>query len=208
VLKGDGLKNSERYQQALVGPIERFDQRNDIFRRARYDPKIIHWRAAFDAAAPDPEKPGYTQEDFALTAAAWHLEDSYSKGTSGSNHQGLYAWESPEREMGPDEKVDASDSAANTRTVKQAARFLGASLVGVCELNRLWVYSHVSNDITGEHTPMEIPQDCRYAIVMAVEMDYTVIQTSPTGLSSAATGLGYSKMAFVAGLLAQFIRGL
>jgi reductive dehalogenase len=202
------LKNRERYQQALVGPIERFDQRNDIFRRARYDPKIIRWRAAFDAAAPDPEKPGYTQEDFALTAASWHLEDSYSKGTSGSNHPGLYAWESPEREMDPDDKMAASDSAANTRTVKRAARFLGASLVGVCELNRLWVYSHVSNDITGEHTPMEIPQDCRYAIVMAVEMDYTVIQTSPTGLSSAATGLGYSKMAFVAGLLAKFIRGL
>jgi reductive dehalogenase len=43
---------------------------------------------------------------------------------------------------------------------------------------------------------------------MAIEMDYAFIQTAPTGGAAAATGLGYSKMAFVAGLLAQFIRGL
>jgi epoxyqueuosine reductase len=43
---------------------------------------------------------------------------------------------------------------------------------------------------------------------MAIEMDYTFMQTSPAGGASAATGLAYSKMAFVAGLLAQFIRDL
>jgi epoxyqueuosine reductase len=39
-------------------------------------------------------------------------------------------------------------------------------------------------------------------------MDYTAIRCSPTSPSSAATGLGYSKMAFIAGLLAHYIRGL
>ena len=75
-------------------------------------------------------------------------------------------------------------------------------------MDRRWLYSHVSNDITGEHTRLEIPAEYRYAIAMAVEMDYAFMQTSPTGGAAAATGLGYSKMAFVAGLMAQFIRNL
>jgi epoxyqueuosine reductase len=43
---------------------------------------------------------------------------------------------------------------------------------------------------------------------VAIEMDYKAIGCSPTSPSSAATGLGYSKMAFSAGLLAHYIRGL
>jgi reductive dehalogenase len=80
--------------------------------------------------------------------------------------------------------------------------------VGICELDRRWIYSHVSNDITGEHVQLEIPEEYRYAVAMAIEMDYALIQTAPSGGAGAATGLGYSKMAFVAGLLAQFIRHL
>jgi reductive dehalogenase len=43
---------------------------------------------------------------------------------------------------------------------------------------------------------------------MAIEMDYEAIRSSPTGVSAGATGLGYSKMAFVANMVATFIRGL
>jgi epoxyqueuosine reductase len=198
----------ERYQQVLVGPIERFDQRNDIFRRAKYDPKVIRWRARFDGATPVQNKPGYTQADYALTGAAWHLEDHYAKGHMGTNHDGLYAWTPPNPDSVPSEKLEATNPAVNARLIKRAARFFGADLVGICELNRLWVYSHVTNDVTGEHAPVEIPAECRYAIAIAIEMAYGYVQTSPSGGASAATGLAYSKMAFVAGLLAQFIRGL
>lgn len=43
---------------------------------------------------------------------------------------------------------------------------------------------------------------------MAIPMDYEAIRFSPSGVSGAGTGLGYSLMAFVANLLAAFIRGL
>jgi reductive dehalogenase len=43
---------------------------------------------------------------------------------------------------------------------------------------------------------------------MAVEMDYDLVQTSPAGGASTATGLGYSRMAIVTIMLAQFIRDL
>ena len=95
-----------------------------------------------------------------------------------------------------------------TKKIKKAARFFGAALVGICKLNNLWLYSHVSNDLTGETQELNLPAKNQYVIVMAIEMDYDHIKTSPTGGSSAATGLGYSKMAVTAGLTAQFIRGL
>jgi reductive dehalogenase len=43
---------------------------------------------------------------------------------------------------------------------------------------------------------------------MAIEMNYGAIRSSPTGVSAGATGLGYSQMAFVANMVANFIRGL
>ena len=203
--------NKEKYQKLLVGPIGRFDQRNDMFRRARYDPEWIEQARAFYGPAQVQDKAGYTQEDYALCSAAWHVENSFAMGTLGSNHKGLYAWEDLHpggSYTPPDLKTDVSDPTEASRKVKRAARIFGASLVGICELDRRWVYSHVSNDITGEHIALDIPEEYRYAIAMAIEMDYSLIQTSPTGGAAAATGLGYSRMAFVAGLLAQFIRGL
>lgn len=201
----------EKYRKLLVGPIERFDQRNDMFRRARYDPQWIERAKPFCGQAQVQDKAGYTQEDHALQDSAWYVEHFFAMGIRGSNHQGLYAWESPDPEgtrLPPDLKINTSDPAEVSRKVKRAARFFGASLIGICELDRRWVYSYISNDLTAEHTPLEIPEEYRYAIAIAIEMDYGLIQTSPTGGAAAATGLGYSKMAFVAGMLAQFIRGL
>ena len=62
--------------------------------------------------------------------------------------------------------------------------------------------------MTQEHYPIEIPEGCHNAIVMAVEMDYEGIRTSPSSVEAAATGLGYSRMVFVANLMAIFIRHL
>jgi len=201
----------EKYRKLLVGSIERFDQRNDMFRRSRYDSKWIERAAAFYGPAQVQDKPGYRHEDHALGDASWYVENYFAMGCLGSNHEGLYAWEGPDPESAKipvDLKIDTSDPAQVSRKVKRAARFFGASLVGICELDWRWLYSSVSDDVTGEHRPLEIPEDYRYAVAMAIEMDYSFIQTSPTGGAAAATGLGYSKMAFVAGLMAQFIRNL
>jgi len=198
----------QRYRKLLVGPIERFAQRNDMFRRARYDPEWMERSRPFYDPSPAPDKPGYAEEDYALRDAAWHLEDAFGMGTVGSNHKGLYAWDGLDLQDGPTPARMQMEAAEASRKVKRAARFFGAALVGICELDRRWVYSHVSDDVTGERVRLEIPEAYRYAVAMAIEMDYALIQTAPTGGAGAATGLGYSKMAFVAGLLAQFIRNL
>jgi epoxyqueuosine reductase len=206
--KGSSIMNSsEKYKKMLVGPITRFNQHNDVFRRTYYDPEFMMLWEQFEDRKGKPEKPGYSQMNDALTDASWYVESQFAMGHSGSNQKGLYAWECLDESFEKQQKVALSSEEA-TKNVKRAAKFFGASLVGVCELNSHWLYSHVANDITGELYELNMPDNYRYAIIMAIEMDYDFVKTSPTGISSAATGLGYSNMAFVAGLMAQFIRGL
>ncbi|MCP4712989.1 MAG: reductive dehalogenase [Planctomycetes bacterium] len=93
--------------------------------------------------------------------------------------------------------------------MKKAALFLGASDAGICRVAPRWIYSHRFDPSNMEHTPMEdISDSMGQAIVMLHEMDYSLIRTSPTYGEFAATGKGYSMMAYVASAVAHFIRDL
>jgi reductive dehalogenase len=81
--------------------------------------------------------------------------------------------------------------------IKRVAGLFGASLVGITKFNKSWLYAD-SN----------IPAGIKNAIVIAIEMDADGIATSPTALAAAATGIGYSKMAFIAAGVGEFIRNL
>jgi len=106
------------------------------------------------------------------------------------------------------EKWTASDPKEMSRNIKKAALFLGASLVGISKLNRSWLYLNSFHPHTHEHAPIDIPEEFEYAVVMGHEMNYALIQTSPAFGGFAATGRGYSMMAFVASSLAHYIRSL
>ena len=191
-------------------PTYRFDQKNEMFKRARWDEKMKPYASRFYEDIRFQEKVGYRKTDYAFRNAAWNLEWSFGLGNSRSNG-GLYSWEGvPDKikkyvEAG--EPVHESPEEM-TYIIKKVARFFGADLVGVCRLHPNWVYSYEFNLLTLEHYPIEVPAECKNAIVMVVEMDYEGIRTSPSGVAGAATGLGYSKMAFLASLMAVFIRGI
>lgn len=111
-----------------------------------------------------------------------------------------------------------------TQQVKLMARMAGADLVGICKLDRRWVYSDVQRnglstepaitkkiDFKGKEpretdSELVIPDDCQYAIVMAFAQNRRMVQTSPSMLSMAATFQGYSRMGFGAITLAEYIR--
>ena len=97
----------------------------------------------------------------------------------------------------------ATDPGAMSETVKETAAMFGADLVGVCELDRRWVYAR---DMDGR--VVEISPSFTHAVVMAVAMDPAAIAESPGYLAASATGVGYSRMAFVIACLAEFIRNL
>lgn len=111
--------------------------------------------------------------------------------------------------LSPDKK-EVKDLDKISCQIKEVAKFLGAKLVGVCELNPAYVYSHKGMKINyakgtaGE----EIPVPHKYAISVAVEMGYEYFRYSPCWIDNAAVGKGYLDAAQVAVCLAAYIREL
>ena len=178
----------------------RFDERKTIFARRYWDREAeffgTEYREEIERIVAE-NKPGYSRVDFARILASWTVHDRFS---------GAFSW----RRLG---EADPSminlgthpvdDPGFMAKQVKETARIFGADLVGICELNHRWVYSH---DRSGDK--IDIPKEYKYAIVMAIAMDREAVMTSPAFMSAVATGVGYSKMAFCIASVAEFIRNL
>jgi len=107
-----------------------------------------------------------------------------------------------------DEKWDVSDPATLTRDIKNAAIYYGADMVGICKLDRRWIYSHSFDLGSGEYNPQEIPEDFQYAIVMGFGEDHQMLRYAPTYIADAETSLGYSRMAITNAYVSKFIKVL
>jgi len=146
---------------------------------------------------------GYTGEDYALAEAAWTVnllmeKVAYRQRRLRMNDDLTRAgndWYKNEYE--PEPKV-------LTGQVKKAARFFGADLVGIANVNPLWVYETWKRDAK----TVELPEGVDKVVVMAIEMDELGIAATPAMPNTAACGLGYLKVAITAGLMAEFIRNM
>jgi reductive dehalogenase len=205
------LTLEELEKKYIVGKVEQFDQKNDMYRRSRWQPEVRGLWAKLWEESPPQNKPGYTLKDRALENALWYIENGFAVGNSKEGY-GLYSWESGPTDkyhvLPSDLKEKVTDPAEMSRIVKKVARLAGADLVGICQLDRRWLYSHIYDCRTREYKVLEVPPEINYAIAFAVEMDHDLIKTSPTCIGGAGAGLGYSKHAYTAGILAEFIRNL
>jgi epoxyqueuosine reductase len=195
---------------AFPVPDYRFDQKNDVFKRVWWEEELKPLAQRYYMDVHYQDRPGWRKEDFALRNGAWAVEWSFGFGNSHGN-TGMFAWDGVSwkiqhyiDEGGPVQKDPVQMSAL----VKKAALLYGADLVGIGPVHPNWVYSHEFDLTNMEHRPLELPEGCTNAVALALEMDYDGIQAAPTPLASAAVGVGYSRMAFVANLVAAFIRGL
>jgi len=204
------------YKRFIVGEIPKYDATNHVFSRMTYDPDFLQLRSAQGKnmkEAIETNKPGFGLMEMGFRGAAWAIQYSLgsASGTYAWGGEGLYSWSPLGRPpfstagMG---KLDSRDREWTTKWIKVAGRYFGANLIGVCEINQNWIYSHVYNIMTKKTTPVRIPPEFNYAVVMAIETDYNLMKESPRALSAAATGLGYSKVAITAVSMAEFIRNL
>jgi len=186
--------------------LRRYDQRRLIFNRVSMDSSFIAYNRSEEEQGLRniaERKPGYTRVDYALSEAAWTAHDAWTDAfgskrlerTFGSSLMGT-RWYA--------EKYRVDDPAEMTLRVKKAARLYGADLVGVTEFNPMWIQANTRRTLE----PLKFPEGVKYAVVMAVALDELGVATSPEVPAGAATGLGYSKMAFTAGTLAEFVRNL
>jgi len=97
-----------------------------------------------------------------------------------------------------------SDPAAMARHIKEAAYFLRADLVGICELPPYAVYSN--SMATGE--PVELNH--KYAISIIIDQDWKTAEATVGNdwISNSMSFLAYSTSGFIACILADYIRRL
>jgi epoxyqueuosine reductase len=230
----NGLQNGiqitkvENPPYEVVGKIERFNPRNNLFQRKFWDPMIIKMgresdRRLIERLAKDEE--GFSIKDFALWSGAWyvaHVNNGEVSNDGGrGDSAGLYdwiGWDNGLRERLQNiqwqgvKKYPFIMTEANreiiTRQIKEAAVYYGASKAGICRLNRDWLFSHTYDCEKDKSAILDIDEGITIAVVMIFEMDAENISTSPAMPAAIETGLGYSRMAFTASSLAQCIRML
>lgn len=196
------------YAQFIVQPLERFDERNTVFSRTDLDAEYQARRNA--APLKNIVYPAETQEGQALMAGAIYVDNK-----AGTLHEkyygyfahvrgagGLYDWDEP---VNPTQ-YPVSDPALMSARVKEVARIYGADLVGIARLDQRWVYSNWFERATQKSGILEVHK--KFAIVLAIEMENSLINQTPGLESSAEVALAYSRMAEIAASLAAYIRAL
>ena len=193
----------------------RFNQKHDMFNRSVWDDAVRSekvgqfFESYFTDKATFRSVDGFTHRDYALRNASWYIADFTADllEQSDDRKEGFLDTYTMFREGATVKKLDGTPQ-ENSVDVKRAGKFLGADLVGVCEYDERWVYTHNYSRRDQTDKPMDLPDDLPYVVVIANEMDHTTIKTVPSALSGAATGQGYSKDIIAVLSLTQYIRNL
>ncbi len=197
----------------LTDGFERFVQRNDIFTRAFWDDRVRNRKtdaffASYRIEAAPRRGDGFTQKDFALRNAAWMVSDMISdRRAAEGTREGFHA---PIRLCTPvaEDRVDVDDPGRMAAEIKRVARFFGADLCGITDLDDRWLYASQVDTRDFSEAPLDLPDGLRSVIVLGHEMDADLVSTYPSALAGAATGREYSHEAAIVMQLATFIRNM
>ena len=140
----------------ILDDFERFNQKNDVFRRSWWDDEIHSEASAlFYATYREPlenfrASDGFTQKDYALRNAAWHVSDIFTelKEKSDDRREGFCDAFTVQREVAA-ERLEFPSPAAAAEEIKRVARGFGADLVGVTDNDGRWLYTHKFSDNAG-----------------------------------------------------------
>ena len=210
----DTPANDEAAGFDITDEFERFNQKDDVFRRSFWDERIRSDKARrFYDTYRKPlqtwrKADGFTQKDYALRNAAWHVSDIFTEMKEDEDRREGFTDAFTLQRDAAREKTAFDSPEAAAEEVKRVARGFGADLVGITYNDVRWLYTKKCSDISGAERPNDITPDLPHVIVTAQSMDYELIRTVPSALSGAATGLGYSHDALVVLSTAQYIRNL
>jgi len=205
------------YKRFITQPIKRFNETNHAFSRGDRREVPGHHEISDESLKKQFNNiDGYTQEDRALFLAARTINYICRRVTlSRKVPEILEVGHKPRDARGvqiPPEKMLVSSPAEMSKKIKEVAKWLGADLIGITKMDLNWFYSHWGTHtverygVHEEGIPIEVPEEYKWAIVMAIEMDYENLKRSPA--NCATTDLAYSHMAIVSSSLAEFIREL
>lgn len=186
-------------------PQTRVDERDIMFARARLEPGSAEY-ASYYAAHPEHQTgddrtrtlPGIGSPHslkanrlaFAAMRASFSLTEALREDVDGPVAA---------------ERYDVSPATA-TRYIKDVAGYWGARTVGVTELRPYHVYSHVGRGAGVYGEPINV--DHRFAVALAVQMDFDMMGSSPDAPVVMESSRQYVEAAKVALQVAWLIRSL
>ncbi|MEM7279631.1 MAG: reductive dehalogenase [Pseudomonadota bacterium] len=195
---------------------ERFDQANDLFCRGFWDTKISNrmtnkfFRSFVKPLERARDSAGFQQKDYALRNGPWTVTETLAELQKGKDRRDGF-WDDFSSHLPPsiDEPVTADPTLA-AKQVKKVARLYGADLVGITAYDERWTYASKFSARNGEAKAkaVNLPDSLTSCIVVAKEMDYETLRTSPAATASAAPAAGYAHDAVLLLALAQYIRSL
>ncbi|MFC3616039.1 4Fe-4S double cluster binding domain-containing protein [Lutimaribacter marinistellae] len=192
---------------------ERFSQRNDVFSRAMWDDRVRTTRsdaffASYRMEATPRRGDGFSQRDFALRNAAWLISDMVSeRSASEGRREGFQSPITVDTPVAP-VKAEIDDTTRMTAEIKKVARFFGADLCGVTDMDERWLYTGRVDTRDMTEVPLGLPEGLSSVIVLGHEMEHELVATYPSALAGAATGREYSHEAAIVMQLAAYIRNL
>ncbi|MGB0388749.1 MAG: reductive dehalogenase [Ardenticatenaceae bacterium] len=198
----------------VLDDFERFNQKDDVFRRSWWDERIQSEKSQlFYATYREPLKTwrkadGFTQKDYALRNASWHVSDIFTELKEDQDRREGFSDEFTLQRDVAKQKIATGTPEETATEIKHVAKAFGADLVGITHFDQRWMYVRKFSDMSKTEKPQEIPEGLNHVIVVAQAMDYDLIRTVPSALSGAATGLGYSHDALVVLSITQYIRNL
>jgi epoxyqueuosine reductase QueG len=151
---------------------------------------------------------GFTRRDFALRNAAWLVSDIVAeRGVDEGRREGFHAAIRSDRPVA-EERVEVDDPKSMAAEVKRIARFFGADLCGITDLDERWLYTSRVDVRDMSEAPNDLPEGITSVIVLGHEMRDDLVATYPSALAGAATGQAYSQEAATVIQLAAYIRNL
>ncbi len=179
----------------ITGDVKRVDERDTVFSRIYVERK---------------NRPG-DAEDF------YEQPENTIGPALPSNYAAAEASDAITRQLSRPESITPDVSARRseispeeaTIRVKGLARHLGAALVGITEINPLWVYSNWGKSgIQSDEWGNEINLEHKYAIVFATEMDFDMVGAAPHSPVIIESMRNYARSAYIGAHLATYIAGL
>lgn len=191
------------YNRFIVGSLRRFDERDTGFSRGMTDPSGSKYDLIHKHTVEDIQRNirGKTILDHGLWVAGRTVDWTMRRTHMAREGTPLFNQKFKIENLSPKEM---------SRIIKHVARWLGADLVGITELNPLWIYTHWGYHNARYTTAaragdqIDIPEYYRFVVVLIHEMDYTWMKRTPA--VEPETDLAYSKMGWTACSLATFIR--
>lgn len=194
----------------IIGDVSRFDERDIVFsRNDDLSPGSEQYRQYYEMHPEREERDALRRSKGSNLGKLCSIDNSPAEIVNmvigfQSNTQSLLASTRPEV---PEKTEPLSlDPVVATEKIKNLAIHLGADLVGVCKIDKRWIYSHQGRCRGFEDIEWgdEIKSDYSYAVVIATEMDHEIMNAAPHSPVVMETMRNYSKGAFITTAMANW----